>query len=174
MSELIILAFRSQDTAFVAGEALAALQQEAGTEPEDIVVVTRDGTGRVSVNQSVDMTTGRPLGGGRWGMMIGMLFADRRKLTPEGAGLAAHFQRAGIPDAFLDDIRTALVKNGAAVGMRVRLLGANRVVETAKSLKGNPKVLRCRLSAEAEGKLYDMQDQIPSEVLARVQDGGDF
>jgi uncharacterized membrane protein len=174
MSDLIILAYRSQDSAFVAGETLAALQQEAGTEPEDVVVVTRDASGRVSVNQSVDMTTGRPLGGGKWGMMIGMLFADRRKLKPESAGLAAQFQRAGIPDAFLDDIRTALVKNGAAVGLRVRLLGADRVVQAATSLKGNPKILRCRLSAEAEGRLYDMQDQIPSDVLARVQDGGDF
>jgi hypothetical protein len=50
VSDLILLVYRSQSAAFVAGEALAVLQQEAGTEPEDIVVVTRDVTGRISVN----------------------------------------------------------------------------------------------------------------------------
>lgn len=174
MSDLIILAYRSQDTAFMAGEALAALQQDAGTEPEDIVVVSRDAGGRVSINQSVDLATGRPLGGGKWGMMIGMLFLDRRKLNPESAGLSAQFRAAGIDERFLDGVRDALVKNGAAVGMRVRLLGADRVIKRAKSLKGTPKLFRCQLSAEAESNLYDMQDQIPQQVLAQVQPDGDF
>jgi uncharacterized membrane protein len=174
MSDLIILAYRSQDTAFVAGEALAALQQEAGTEPEDIVVVSRDANGKVQINQSVDLATGQPLGGGKWGMLIGMLFLDRRKLKTESAGLAAQFKRAGVPETFLDDVRGALVKNGAAIGMRVRLLGADRVIERARTLNGTPEVFRCRLSAEAESNLYDMQDRIPEQVLSHVQGAGDF
>ena len=77
MSDLIIAIYRSQDVAFVAGEMLAAFQQEAGVEPEDIVVVTRDGADRLAVNQSIDLATSAPLGGGRWGMLIGMMFLDR-------------------------------------------------------------------------------------------------
>lgn len=165
MSELIIAAYRSQNAAFVAGESLAALQQDAGTEPEDIVVVTRDTTGRVSVNQSIDIASGKPLGGGRWGTLIGMLFLDRRKPIEGGAGLAAQFRTAGLDAPFLQDVALSLEPGGAAVGMRVRLLGAKRVVDRLQQLAGNPRILQTRIGAEAEEALYDMQGQIPDRVV---------
>jgi uncharacterized membrane protein len=174
MSDLIIAAYRSQNPAFVAGEALAALQQEAGTEPEDIVVVTRDGAGRLAVNHSTDLATGGALGGGRWGMLIGMMFLDTRKPQPGGAGLAARFLATGLDARFLADAAGALGKNGAAVGMRVRLLGAERVVERLKSLQGSPKIITTRLTAEAEENLTDMLDQIPGQAVAQVMGGGDI
>ena len=59
----------------------------------------------------------------------------------------------------------ALENGGAAVGMHVRLLGADRVLDRIKTLKGEPKVLRARLSADAEDALHDMQAQIPDQVL---------
>lgn len=165
MSDLIILVYQSQTPAFVAGEALAALQQEAGTEPEDIVVVTRDATGRVSVNQSIELVSGQPLGGGHWGTMIGMLFLDRRKPGPKSKGLAAQFAEAGLDVTFLQAVSQSLEPGGAAVGLRVRLLGTDRVLDRLKALKGSPKVLRARLSPATEEALYDLQAQIPEQVL---------
>lgn len=165
MSDLIIAAYRSQNAAFVAGESLVALQQDAGTEPEDIVVVTRDVTGRVSVNQSIDLATGRPLGGGRWGALIGMLFLDRRKPVEGGVGLSSQFRTAGLDSGFLQEVVRSLEPGGAAVGMRVRLLGARRVVERLQNLAGNPLILQTRIGAEAEEVLYDMQGQIPDRVV---------
>ncbi|MFO1201764.1 MAG: DUF1269 domain-containing protein [Tabrizicola sp.] len=165
MSELILLVYRSQNAAFVAGEALVALQQDAQTEPEDIVVVTKDAGGKVSVNQSIDMASGLPLGGGRWGALIGMLFLDKRKPAPGGKGLASQFLDAGLDAAFVQGAAQALENGGAAVGMHVRLLGADRVLDRIKTLKGEPKVLRARLSADAEDALHDMQAQIPDQVL---------
>ncbi|MGL4235158.1 DUF1269 domain-containing protein [Tabrizicola sp.] len=174
MSDLIVIVYRSLDAAFVAGENLAALQQEAGTEPEDIVVITGNGKDRVSVNQSIDLATGSPLGGGRWGTLIGMLFLDRRSPEASEGGLAARLYDAGLDPKFLKDVARSLDKGGAAVGMRVRMLGADRVVDRVKGLKPSPKVLRTRLSPEAEEALYDMQDQIPGQALAQLQAGGDF
>ncbi|MBL9072834.1 DUF1269 domain-containing protein [Tabrizicola sp.] len=165
MSDLILLAYRSQSAAFVAGEALAVLQQKAGTEPEDIVVVTRDGTGRVSINQSTDLATGQPLGGGRWGTMIGMLFLDPRKPVQGGRGLAAQFLAAGLDAGFLEAASRLLEAGTAVVGMRVRLLGADAVLERLKSLSGAPKILKTRLDAATEDALYDMQAQIPDQAL---------
>lgn len=165
MSDLILLAYRSQSAAFVAGEALAVLQQQAGTELEDIVVITRDGAGRVSVNQSTDLATGQPLGGGRWGMMIGMLFLDLRKPAQGGRGLAAQFLAAGLDAGFLQSASRSLEPGTAVVGMRVRLLGADTVLERLKSLSGAPKILQTRLDAATEDALYDMQAQIPDQVL---------
>ncbi|MBS3980415.1 MAG: DUF1269 domain-containing protein [Rhodobacteraceae bacterium] len=165
MSDLIIAAYRSQTAAFVAGESLVALQQEAGTEPEDIVVVTRDATGRVSVNQLIDLASGKPLGGGRWGTLIGMMFLDRRKPVEGGVGLASQFMAAGLDSAFLQEVATSLDAGGAAVGIRVRLLGAKRVTEALQQQAGNPHILQTRIGAEAEEALHDMQGHIPERAV---------
>lgn len=174
MSDLILLAYRTPSAAFVAGEALAVLQQESGVEPEDIVVVMRDATGRVTVNQSIDLATGRALGGGSWGTLIGMLFLDGRKPVPGGGGLAAQLLAAGLDATFLQSAGAALTKGGAVVGLRVRLLGAERVVERARMLKGAPKVLTTRLSPETEEALYDLLAQIPDSVLTQDAPDGMF
>lgn len=165
MSDLILLAYRSQSAAFVAGEALAVLQQEAGTEPEDIVVITRDPSGRISVNQSTDLATGLPLGGGRWGTLIGMLFLDPRKPLPGGKGLAAQLLEAGLDAAFLQAASRSLTAGTAVVGLRVRLLGADAVLDRVKSLTGAPTILQARLDPATEDALYDMLAQIPEAFL---------
>ncbi|KAM3107445.1 DUF1269 domain-containing protein [Phormidesmis sp. 146-33] len=174
MSDLILLSYSSPSAAFVAGEALAVLQQEAGVEPEDIVVVTRDATGRVTVNQSIDLATGRALGGGGWGTLIGMLFLDERKPAAAGSGLAAQFLATGIEASFLQSAGAALTRTGAVVGLRVRLLGAARVLERVRMLKGAPKVLTTRLSPETEEALYDLLAQIPDAVLNQDAPDGMF
>ncbi|HLQ17825.1 MAG TPA: DUF1269 domain-containing protein [Tabrizicola sp.] len=165
MSDLIIAAYRSPNSAFVAGESLAALQQEAGVEPEDIVVVTRGAAGRVTVNQSIDLATGQPLGGGRWGALIGMLFLDGRKPTGRGTGLAEQLHAAGLDATFLQDVSRSLGKNGAAVGLHVRMLGVDRVQSHLEALAGSPKILRARLDGATEAALEDLQGQIPASTL---------
>lgn len=174
MSDLIIAVYRSETAAFVAGDNLVALQHAAGTEAEDIVVVTRDKTGRVSVNQSIDLATGEPLAGGRWGALIGLLFLDSGKDQPKGKGLAARFSATGLDARFVQEVAGSLDAGGAAVGMRVRLLGRDRVEEALKSGKGSPKVLWTRLSPDAEDALVDMHDQIPDSVLHQGQPNDAF
>lgn len=169
MSDLIIAVYRNQTAAFVAGENLAALQQAAGTEPEDIVVVTRDQSGRVSINQSIDLATGAPLADGRWGALIGLLFLDPGRKSQRDKGLGARLRATGLDGQFLQDIDKSLDKGGSAVGLRVRLLGRDRVIDKLKSLKGSPKILWARLSPDAEDALIDMQDQIPEAALHQDQ-----
>ncbi|KAF0138005.1 MAG: hypothetical protein FD152_122 [Xanthobacteraceae bacterium] len=174
MSDLIIAVFRNQTVAFTAGETLAALQQSAGTEPEDIVVVTRDKSGRVTINQSVSLATGRPLAGGRWGALIGMLFLDPLTSHPKGKGIGTRFRAAGLDDRFLQDVGRSLANQGAAVGLRVRLLGKDRVIDALKGFKGSPKVLWTRLGPDTEEALTDMQDQIPEQALSQAQANGEL
>jgi uncharacterized membrane protein len=174
VSDLIIAVYRSETAAFVAGDNLVAMQHSAGTEAEDIVVVTRDKTGRVSVNQSIDLATGEPLAGGRWGALIGLLFLDSGKGAPKGKGLAARFGATGLDARFVQEVGGSLEKGGAAVGMRVRLLGRDRVVDMLKSGKGSPKILWTRLSPDAEDALVDMHDQIPDSAVHQVQPNDAF
>jgi uncharacterized membrane protein len=165
VSDLIVAVYRSQNAAFVAGENLAVLQQSAGTAPEDIVVVTRDKSGRVAINQSTNLATGEPLGGGRWGTLIGLMFLDNSKPAPGATGLGAQLRATGLDEKFQQRVANALEKGGAAVGMRVRLLGRDPVIARLESLKGNPTILWTRLSADTEEALEDMQGQIPPQVL---------
>lgn len=169
MSDLILAFYRTPAQAFAAGEALAARQRAAGTEAEDIVVVTRDGSGRVQVNQSIDLATGEPLGGGLWGTLIGLLFLDNRKPQLGSKGLAAQFQAVGLDEKFLQDVTNTLSPTGAAIGMRVRLLGRERVINILSSLPGNPAIHWTRLGPDTEEALFDMQSQIPDAAIGAIQ-----
>lgn len=170
MSDLIISVFRSQAAAFAAGEQLAALQQAAGTEPEDIVVVSRSAEGRIAINQSIDLATGAPLGGGGWGVLIGLMFLDGRKPKPESRGLAAQLVAAGLDRTFLGDVVQSLKTGGAAVGMRVRLLGKERVVAKLDSLQGSPVTHWTRLDARTEEALTDLIARIPQAALGQLHE----
>lgn len=172
MSDLIIAAYGSQNAAFRAGEGLAALQQEAGVEPEDIVVVTRTAAGRISVHQSLDLLTGRPIGGGRWAALIGMLFLDPRGPTGSGHGLADQFRATGLDADFLQDVSQLLHGSAAALGIHVRMLGVDRVRARLRQITGDPRILHARLSAETEEALHDLQQQIPQDALDRPATDG--
>jgi uncharacterized membrane protein len=107
MSDLIIVAFPDEATAFAAGEALVALQKKYVIEMEDVVVVTRDAEGHVKLNQSVNLVTGGAIGGGLWGTLIGLLFLNPIVGAAVGAGagaLAGKFSDMGIDDDFLRDV----------------------------------------------------------------------
>lgn len=169
MSDLVIIAYRQAAAAFAAGEALAALQKQAGVEPEDIVVVTRDEADSVNVNHLIDRGTGRTLGGGEWGMVIGILFLARGAGKASRQSLAATLLEAGLEAAFLEKAIRSLEKGGAAVGLRRRFLGLTQIENRVKALPGGGKLIRTRLSPEAEERLLDLQEQIPPAVLAHVQ-----
>jgi uncharacterized membrane protein len=172
MSDLIVAAYRSMTAAFAAGEQLAAMQQAVGTAAEDIVVVSRDASGRVTINQLIDLATGAPLAGGRWGMLIGMMFLGIGDRETGAGGLVAQFRATGLDDRFLQDVLHSLDKGGGAVGLRVRLLGRDRVVERLEGLKGKPKILWTRLSPETEDALSDLQNRIPESALSQVNANG--
>ncbi len=165
MSDLIVVAFRSEAAATAARNALLALQQAAGTEPEDIILVTRTGAGQITLDQSTWHATGLPLGGGRWGMLIGSLFLDDRKPTKQSKkGLAALFRKAGLDAAFLQDVSQSLDSGGTALGMRVRKLGAKAVLDRLASLPETGMVMHRALSADVESDFEALHDVIPEYV----------
>ncbi|MBL9048923.1 MAG: DUF1269 domain-containing protein [Tabrizicola sp.] len=172
MSDIVVLAYRKQEAALAAGVAMARLQAEAGVSLEDIVVVTRDEADSVNVNHLIDRSSGRTLAGGEWGMVIGMLFLANDAKHAKGGSLAARFLEAGVEAKFLDEVTRSLEKGGAAVGLRRRFLDLAQIEARLKSLPGNGKLIRTRLSPETEERLMDLQDQIPPEVLAHVQADG--
>jgi uncharacterized membrane protein len=51
--------------------ALAKMQKEYLIDMEDIVVVTRDDNGKVTLHQAANLTAAGAVGGTFWGMLIG-------------------------------------------------------------------------------------------------------
>ena len=173
MSDLIVVAYRSEAAATAARNALLALQQAAGTEPEDIILVTQTGAGQITLEQSVWLATGMPLGDGRWGMLIGSLFLDDRKPAKQSKkGLATLFHKAGLDPAFLQDVSQSLASGGAAVGMRVRKLGAKAVLDRLATLPETGRVMHRALVADVESELEALHDMIPEYVPRHLRQDG--
>lgn len=170
MSELIIIAFSSEAAAIKARDLLVSLQLTAKTSPEDIILVIRKRAGEIRLEQSVWRATGKPLGDGRWGMLIGSLFLDERDAKKQkDQGLAAFFRKAGLETRFLNDVSTALVSGGAAVGMRLQALTAEAVIDTLSKLAEPGRVLRAKLTAEVASELEVIHDFIPEYVPAHLR-----
>jgi len=176
MSDLIIVAFPDEATAFAAGEALVLFQKKYLIEMEDVVVVTRDMDGKVKLNQSVNLVTGGAIGGGLWGTLIGLLFLSPIVGGAIGAGagaIAGKFSDMGIDDDFLCDVGHSLDKGGAAVGLLVRKMTPDKVLAELEPFREKGRVIHTSLSHEAEAKLRSfLERQVPPLHLPHDQLGG--
>lgn len=175
MSDLIIVAFPDEATAFAAGKALVGLQKRYLVEMEDVVVVTRDSDGQVTLHQSINLTTGGAIGGGVWGTLIGMLFLNPVIGGVIGAGagaLAGKFSDIGIDDGFLRDVGASLDKGGAAVGMLIRKITADKVYAELEPFREKGRVIHTSLSHEAEARLKAFLEKVPPLSGPRDQLGG--
>ena len=74
MSHLVAVIFDDEATAFEMRAALVKMQKEYLVELEDAVVVTRDQKGKTRLDQAVNLTSAGAVGGGFWGMLVGVLF----------------------------------------------------------------------------------------------------
>ena len=97
MSDLVVIGFNDEHTAFEMRAALAKMQKEYLIDMEDIVVVTRDDNGKVTLHQAANLPAAGAVGGTFWGMFIGMIFMNPLLGAAVGAG-------SGALAGFLSDI----------------------------------------------------------------------
>ena len=76
MSNLVVVVFEDETTAFDMRTALVKMQKNYLIEMEDAVVVTKDAKGKVQLHQAVNLTAAGAVGGGFWGTLIGMIFLN--------------------------------------------------------------------------------------------------
>lgn len=158
MSDLVIVAFPDEATAFEARAALVKLQREYLIEMEDAVVVTRKDDGSVQLHQAVNMTAAGAAGGGMWGALIGLLFLNPLVGAAVGAGAGAlsdWMTDIGIKDDFLKEVGNSIPPGGAALGVLIRKMTADKVLAGMEAFAGKGRILRTSLSAEQEAKLAD-------------------
>lgn len=157
MSDLLVIAYDDEATAFEVRAELVRMQKEYLLQLEDAVVVTRPG-GEVMLHQAVNMTATGAVGGGMWGALIGLIFLNPLVGAAVGAAsgaLAGRFTDVGINDDFIREVGQSVAPGGSAVFLLIRKMTADRVLQRLEQFGKRGRILRTSLSEADEAKLRD-------------------
>ncbi len=158
MSDLVVISFPDEQTAFQLRAELSRMQKEYLIDMEDVVVVTKDEKGKVKLHQAVSLTAMGAVGGGFWGMLIGMLFLNPLLGAAVGAGagaLSGKLSDIGINDDFMKELADNFKPGCAAVFVLVRKATPDKVIEQLKAFQGKGKVLKTSLNKDEEAALRE-------------------
>jgi uncharacterized membrane protein len=153
MSRLVVISFPEEQLAFEMRAALAKLQKEYLIEMEDVVVVTKDAEGKVKLHQAMNLTAMGAVGGGFWGMLIGMIFLNPLLGAAVGAGagaLSGRFTDLGIDDTFMKELADSFKPGCSAIFILVKKATSDKVLDSLEAFKGKGKVIQTSLSKDEE------------------------
>src|SRR5210317_264431 len=154
MSDLVVIGFDNEHTAFEMRAALVKLQKEYLIDMEDVVVVTKDDKGKVKLHQAVNLTAAGAVGGSFWGMLIGLIFLNPLIGAAVGAGagaLSGKLSDIGINDKFMKELGETLKDNTSALFVLVRKATPDKLLDQLKGFNG--KVLKTSLTVDKEDEL---------------------
>ena len=156
MSNLVAIVFNDETTAFEMRAALAKMQKEYLIQMEDAVVVTKDQDGKTQLHQAVNLTATGALGGGFWGMLIGMLFLNPligAAVGAAGGAIAGKLSDIGINDKMMKGLAESFRPGSSALFVLVRKATADKVLEGLRPFAGKGKVFQTSLSKDDEAAL---------------------
>lgn len=162
MSELIVIGFDDEKTAFEMRVSLNEMQKMDLLKMEDVVVVTKDDKGRMKLHQSATLTAAGAIWGGFWGMLIGAVVLNPAAGAAIGAGLRALAGKvfdAGIERDFIKDVKHLLESKSAAVFIRLKeIKNEEKVLERVSPYKGE--IIKTTLLADEEVKLRQVFEAV--------------
>jgi uncharacterized membrane protein len=176
MSDLVVIAYKGEDTADQVLNKLRELQKEYLVDLEDAVVTVRDQKGKVRLKQAVRLVPAAAVGGAAWGgffgMLVGLLFLNpilgwlMGAAVGAGTGaLSAALADYGINDDFIKQVGKSLEPGSSAIFMLVRRATYDKVLPELKRFGGN--ILKTSLSTEQEERLRKaLEDLSNREAVA--------
>ena len=156
MSDLIVISFEDEQTAFALRAELAKLQQEYLIEMDDAVVVTKDDKGKVKLHQAQNLTALGAVGGGFWGTLIGMIFLNPLLGAAVGAGagaLSGALTDIGISNDMMKSFADSFKPGCSALFVLVRKATGDKVLAELAEFTGKGKVLQTSLTKDKEEEL---------------------
>src|SRR5690606_15998834 len=153
MSTLVAVVFDDQTTAFDMRNALLKMQKEYLIEMEDSVVVTRNEKGKTKLDQIVNLTSAGAVGGGFWGLLIGLIFLNPLLGAAVGAAAGAvsgRFADLGLDDKMMKELGQSLKPGSSALFVLVRRATVDKVLEGLKEFAGKGRVFRTSLAKDEE------------------------
>jgi uncharacterized membrane protein len=156
MSDLIVVSFEDEHTAFALRAELAKLQQEYLIEMDDAVVVTKDDKGKVKLHQAQNLTVAGAVSGGFWGTLIGMIFLNPLLGAAVGAGagaLSGALTDIGISNDMMKSFAEGFKPGCSALFVLVRKATGDKVLAGLSEFTGKGKVLQTSLTKDKEDEL---------------------
>jgi uncharacterized membrane protein len=169
MSDLVVVGFPKAEEAEAVRKELVSFQQEHLIALEDAVVVAHDSDGEVHLRQAINLTAAGALGGGFWGTLVGLLFANPLLGAAVGAGVGAAsgaVSDLGINDTFMKELGETLPPGSAALCLLVRNATPDRVIERLRLHAPHAKLIRTSLSHVDEDKLRRMLERASRQAEA--------
>ena len=156
MSDLIVIAFSSEEKAEAVRQKVLSMQKEYLIEIGDAVVAVKHPNGHVQLNQMFHPTAAGAAAGSFWGLLIGILFMMPLVGVALGAGagaLGGAMPDFGIDDKFMKELGASLQPGNAALFLLIRKMTADKVFEDLRGAGGT--VLRTSLDHSKEQALRD-------------------
>lgn len=156
MSDLVVVAFDNEETAFQVRDTMARMQKEHLVALEDAAVAVRRQDGKVKVTQAVGLVGRGTFGGAFWGFLIGLIFFVPFFGAAIGAAagaLAGKFTDIGVDDKFIKQVGTTLQPGNSAIFLLFRDATYDKVLEELEPFKGT--VVKTSLSNDQEAKLKE-------------------
>lgn len=156
MSDLIVLSFDNEASAFQMRDKLVNMQKQQVISLADAAIVIRDKNGKPKVKQLHSLVGAGALGGAFWGMLIGLLFFAPWMGMAIGAlsgALSGKLSDIGVDDNFIKEVGATIEPGHAALFLLVTKVTADKVLPELSDY--NAKVLQTSLSNEDEAKLRE-------------------
>jgi uncharacterized membrane protein len=157
MTDLVIVGFEDEYTAFEMRAALARFEKEYLIDMEDVAVVTRTKEGRVKLNQAANVNTVGAVGGGFWGTLIGLLLLNPVLGAAMGAGtsvLEGRLSEIGVTEDFVRALGNTLRPGTSALFVLMRRAMPQKVMKELDGFEGT--VIKTSLTRDSEGELRDL------------------
>src|ERR1700758_5455802 len=139
MSDLVVVAFPTEEKAEEVRKKLLEMQQEYLIELDDAVIAVKQPSGHVKLNQLFHPTAAGAAGGALWGTLIGMLFLMPLAGTALGAAagaLGGALTDVGIDDRFMKEAAQSLQSGSAALFLLIRKMTADKVLAALQGVGG--------------------------------------
>ena len=139
MSDLVFIAFDTEQKAEQVREKVLEMQKEYLIELGDAVVAVKDANGRIKLNQLVNTVSTGAVSGAFWGTLIGLIFLN--PLIGMGIGAASgalggKLTDVGINDDFMKEAAGALRPGSAGLFLLVRKMTTDKVLADLKGVGG--------------------------------------
>ena len=156
MSDLVVLAFETEDGALEMRDAMVTLQKQHIVELEDAAVVIRRADGKVKVKQAVSLVGQGALGGAFWGMLIGIIFLMPwlgLAMGALGGALGGKMADTGVDDEFIKEVGEKIEPGHSALFLLIRSATQDKLEEELKDYHAT--IIQTSLSNEDEARLRD-------------------
>ena len=156
MSELLIIAFDDEQSAFDLAERLQPLKDDMQLETQDTTIMTRDAEGDVHLHNAVNVPLAQTAGGTVWGLLIGAAFAMPVAGALAGAATGAMVGRErdpGVNSDFLKELGATLKPGSSAVCLLVRHVDRAALDEVLEAFTVRGHLLQSPYTPDEEGGL---------------------